>query len=158
MLVTYHWKNLSLVLKMHFVYYKTSDHRNLEQKYNNVNYTSNMSKYICTYTGCGRVVEVEGHKAKRLVLQCFSSARSNPWRVNTYLSEHFWIKFADVFEKALYFIMNTNFLTGKDNFIIMYIVCFSQNYIQSVAFILSSSHLQVQSMLFHGRHHNLVDR
>ena len=78
-----------------------------------------MSKHIYTYSGCGRVVQGGGHKAKRLVLQCFSSARSNPWGVNTHLSEHSWIKFAGVFKKALHFIMNTNFLTGKDNFIIM---------------------------------------
>jgi hypothetical protein len=70
MLVTYHWRNLSLVVKMHFVYYKTSDHRNLEQKYNNVNYTSNMSKYIYIQR-MWQMVQVGGHKAKRLVLQCF---------------------------------------------------------------------------------------
>ena len=50
MLVTYNWRNLSLVVKMHCVYYKTSDHHNLEQKYNNVNYTSNMYKYRYTCT------------------------------------------------------------------------------------------------------------
>ena len=65
------------------------------------------------------MVQGGGHKSKRLVLQCFSSARSNPWRVNKDLSDHCWIKFADVSKKALHFIMNTNFLTGKDNFIIM---------------------------------------
>jgi hypothetical protein len=51
-----------------------------------------------------------------LVLQCFSSARSNPWWVSKDLSEYSWIKFADVFKKALHFIMNTNFLTGKEHF------------------------------------------
>jgi hypothetical protein len=55
----------------------------------------------------------------RLVLQCIISVRSNGWRVNKDLSKDCWIKFADVFKKALHFIMNTNFLTGKENFIIM---------------------------------------
>ena len=33
---------------------------------------------IFFYSGCGRVVQGAGHKAKRLVLQCINGVSSNP--------------------------------------------------------------------------------